>query len=34
MAFGRDDLTRFVNRWWRLIWTLAGTLVSIASSVQ
>lgn len=30
MAFGRDDLTRFANRWWGLIWTLAGTLVSIA----
>ena len=30
MAFGRDDLTRFVNRWLGLIWTLGGTLVSIA----
>ena len=30
MAFGRDDLTRWVNRWWGLIWTFGGTLVSIA----
>lgn len=30
MAFGRDSLTRWVNRWWGLIWTLGGTLVSIA----
>ena len=30
MAFGRDDLTRFVNRWWGLIWIFGGFVVSFA----